>query len=381
MTTLIGAREAAHLLGVSRPTLYAYVSRRLVSRQVAVDGRTSLYDRVEIEELASRSSRRGTPERPSIDVQITTGVTRLHDEGPTLRGRSLLELADRHSYEQVAELLMTGELPARPVVWRPERTRLERARTMCGAGPIDPIAALSVVAAGLDDRSGGGCAASTGRHLLAVAPSLLGGPASGDLATRLSRAWRRSPSPELVYAVSQALILLADHELATSTLAVRLAASVRATPAAALATGLNVVGGSLHGAASRAAADLFGDAAERGARAAIHDRLDADGRLPGFGHSVYHNGDPRFGPLLRAVRAVPDADGVGEVVDAVLAESGRSVGDLPNVDLALGALTFVAHLPTDAPLFAIARIPGWVAHYDEELTERPLRFRGVAQDR
>ncbi|MEO6652071.1 MAG: citrate/2-methylcitrate synthase [Ilumatobacteraceae bacterium] len=379
MTTLIGSHEAAHLLGVSRPTLYAYVSRRLVSRQVAVDGRTSLYDRVEIEQLAGRSGRGRAHDRPSIDVQISTAVTRLDDDGPTVRGRSLLELADRHSYEHVAELLMTGELPDGPVIWRPARSQVEHARSIDNG--LDPIVRLSMVALGSDAPRGHESAATVGRQLLAVAPSLLGGPTSGDLATRLSRAWTRTPSPELVHAISQALILLADHELATSTLAVRLAASVRSSPAAALATGLNVVGGSLHGAASRAAAELFGDAAERGARAAIRDRLDAGHRLPGFGHSVYRNGDPRFEPLLRAVRGIPDADLPADVIDAVLAESGRTVGVLPNVDLALGALTFVAGLPADAPLFAIARIPGWVAHYQEELTERPLRFRGLARSR
>jgi citrate synthase len=66
-----------------------------------------------------------------------------------------------------------------------------------------------------------------------------------------------------------------------------------------------------------------------------------------------------------------------QVVEDVLVEAGRRLGQLPNVDLGLGALTFVADLPRDASLFAVARIAGWAAHYEEERTERPVRYRGI----
>jgi citrate synthase len=201
----------------------------------------------------------------------------------------------------------------------------------------------------------------------------------GTVAGRLARAWVRRPSPELVAAIDRALALLADHELATSTLAVRVAASVRASPAAAIVAGLGVVSGPLHGGASRAAAELFQEAAT--STAAVHRRLEAGERLPGFGHSVYRTGDPRFAPLLDAVRAIPvDPDRLA-VVDAVIGQAGREIGHLPNVDLALGALYFVGGLPHDAPVFAIARIAGWTAHYVEELGERPVRFRGLSRER
>jgi citrate synthase len=67
-----------------------------------------------------------------------------------------------------------------------------------------------------------------------------------------------------------------------------------------------------------------------------------------------------------------------QAVDSVVAEAGRVIGHVPNVDLALGALIHVGGLPTDAPIFAVARIAGWVAHYTEEVGERPVRFRGLA---
>ena len=65
-------------------------------------------------------------------------------------------------------------------------------------------------------------------------------------------------------------------------------------------------------------------------------------------------------------------------MSGLLAVAGRYVAQAPNIDLALGALTFVAGLPPDCPVFAIARIAGWAAHYREELDERPLRFRGLS---
>ncbi len=123
VTTLIGASEAAATLGVTKPTLYAYVSRGLVTRQVAVDGRTSLYDRAQIEGLARRARRRPIAERPSIDVQIATAITRLHDDSPTYRGRRVLDLVDTRSFEQVADLLLGGEPIAHRADWRVDRPR------------------------------------------------------------------------------------------------------------------------------------------------------------------------------------------------------------------------------------------------------------------
>lgn len=380
MSTLIGANEAAATLGVTKPTLYAYVSRGLVTRQTAVDGRTSLYDRAEIEALANRSRRRATAERPSIDVQIATAITRLHDDSPTYRGRRVLDLVGSHSFEQVVDLLLTGKPSGHPSEWGVDRAALARARRIVdAAAPVDSLAALSLTARSLEVGDGDDTA-TIARRLLAIVPSVLGGIQRGSFAERLTRAWLRRPAPPVVDAVERALILLADHELATSTLAVRVAASVRADPPAALAAGLDVVAGPLHGMASRRAASLFELAAETDAANAVRAGLRDGRRLPGFGHTVYRSGDPRFAPLLDAVRTIPAPAARIAVVDDVIREAGRSIGHLPNIDLALGALTHVAGLPTDAPIFGVARIAGWAAHYDEELGERPVRFRGLSRE-
>ena len=383
MTTLISANEAARLLGVTKPTLYAYVSRGVVERRRAVDGRTSLYVREAIEELASRRRTRAPVERPSIDVQIGSSLTHLSDDGVTYRGIDVIDLARTSTFEAVAELLWTGELVHDRPAWPLDRRLLARCEAVVTAsGTTDPIRALALAATVLgDETEPGDSAAPVARRLLAIAPTLLGGRRRGSIAERLASACVASPDGAFVDAIDRVLVLLADHELATSTLAVRVATSVRPDPGAVLATGLLSVGGLFHGRAASGTTDLFREAAEIGARDTVRRRLDRRERLPGFGHTVYRNGDPRLPPLLETIAALPDPDSRGAVVDAVRTEAGLAIGQLPNVDFGLGALNYVAGLRDDVPFFAVARIAGWAAHHDEELTERPVRYRGLSKPR
>ena len=126
MSRFVGAGEAARLLGIQKATLYAYVSRGLIERRVAVDGRTSLYAVDDVEALVGRGRRREVEPRPSLDVQIVTGVTTLDESGVCYLGHDVADLSRTATYEQVAELLWTGELAAdptwpapAPMTWRP----------------------------------------------------------------------------------------------------------------------------------------------------------------------------------------------------------------------------------------------------------------------
>jgi citrate synthase len=176
-------------------------------------------------------------------------------------------------------------------------------------------------------------------------------------------------------AVNAALILMADHELATSTMAVRVAASVRADPYDALLAGLATLAGPLHGGASQQAYELLAVAERDGVPRALNDVLRERGRLPGFGHAVYKNGDARFDTLLTLLSEERRA-----LLDEVVALAAAHDVPLANCDLALGALSWGTGMPPDTgrTLFAVARLAGWAAHYMEELTERPLRFRARA---
>jgi citrate synthase len=365
MTSFVRAPEAARRLGVSTATLYSYVSRGRVHRTIGADGRSSLFDLEELEALREKNCR-PLPPPPTIDVRIASAVTQLDEDGLRYRDVPVDELVDQ-PYEQVCALLwrtLPPELkPARLPATASETSEGVMGLVQLVAGlqlPDDPFAAADIV--------------------LGTIPVALGGASDQALpyADRLAHAWIPHPSIELVRAINSTLVLLADHELATSTLAVRVAASVRSSPRAAFIAGLAAVDGDLHGSASHHAHRLLLDCEREGADHVL-DRLRAERRrVPGFGHSIYRSRDPRFGLLLDRVQALPDPNGRLDTVASLLAVAGRYVAQAPNIDLALGALTFVAGLPGDCPVFAIARIAGWAAHYNEEVDERPLRFRGLS---
>jgi citrate synthase len=200
-----------------------------------------------------------------------------------------------------------------------------------------------------------------------------------------ARLWPRlcpdDPPPALLDALRAALVLLADHELAASTLAARVAASVRADPYAVVATGLGAVGGALHGGASLGAETMLAAAQDAaGVPRVVGELLRRGERVPGFGHFVYRGGDPRAGLLLAMVRSAVPASPRLAVVDAVLAEMHRRALPEPNIDFALAVLASCAGMIRGAGevIFAVARTAGWLAHALEEYTARtPLRPRAV----
>jgi citrate synthase len=199
------------------------------------------------------------------------------------------------------------------------------------------------------------------------------------MADRLARRIDAAPSEALVRWVNAAMVLLADHELATSTVAVRVAASTRADVCDAVLAGLGTLSGPLHGGASQLAYSLLVDAERLGVERALDDTLRWQGVVPGFGHSVYKNGDARFGVLHGLFEQTAPPERV-ELVRSLISVAAEHSIPLPNVDLALASAAWAAGMPRDtgSTLFAVSRLAGWVAHYLEELEERPLRYRARA---
>lgn len=201
---------------------------------------------------------------------------------------------------------------------------------------------------------------------------------SGSVAARLATALsgRARPPGWVVEATNAALVLLADHELATSTLAARVAASTRADPYACVVAALATLSGPLHGTASAAvrAALESDDPAER-----LADQASS-GRLSGFGHPLYEGIDPRASALLERVREGAPNHPVLRAADRLARVVERRSGVAANVDLGLAALTAAAGLSAEAGsvIFAVARAAGWLAHVAEEYAEPPLRFRSRA---
>jgi citrate synthase len=385
MTRYVGANEAARLLGIQKATLYAYVSRGLIDRRVAVDGRTSLYSVDDVETLAGRVRKREAEPRPSLDVQIVTGVTTLDESGVRYFGHDVAELARCHTYEQVAELLWTGEVGAAPTWGPPAADDLATAIAVTDAVGRTGVPALMAVASALAVRYPADDPPTAARRLIGLAPAVVRRqpvekiPWEAGIGDRLAAAWQADPPPELGHTLDRALVLLADHELATSTLAVRVAGSTWPGPYLAYAAGLAAIEGPYHGGAARSVHELLVEAEREGGGEVVLRRLQARERLPGYGHKIYVGDDPRLAPLLELVRALPDPHGRIDVVDDVLIETGVRMTKRPNVDLGLGALTFVAGLPADIEPFAVARVAGFAAHLLEEMEERPVRYRGLAR--
>jgi citrate synthase len=159
------------------------------------------------------------------------------------------------------------------------------------------------------------------------------------------------------------------------------AASARADVVSCVSAALGPMAGPLHGTASRRVRALLDDVAERGAARAVSAHLTRSGRLPGFGHAVYTDVDPRARELLDLLREVRTARRTLRLVDDVGAEAlGRGAGH-PNVDVALAALGHATGMVPDLaePIFVVARTAGWIAHALEEWGEGALRFRARAQ--
>ncbi|NED76524.1 citrate synthase, partial [Streptomyces sp. SID9944] len=171
---------------------------------------------------------------------------------------------------------------------------------------------------------------------------------------------------------------LVDHDLAASTLAVRVAASARAHAYAAVSAGLGVIEGPLHGAAGGLAHRLILEVLDRGAAGpVIADELREGRRIPGLGHRLYTGEDPRARALFALLEDLPHAAPALAAARDIEATAARSTPLHANVDLALAVFTASSGMPSTASetVFAVARTAGWIAHALEEYGERPLRMR------
>lgn len=367
------ATEATTILGVKPATLYAYVSRGLVARERDPGSRTSRYARADVERLADRGRGAAGP-GGGVELTIETELTLLDPAGHLhYRGWDITDAADA-GFETVAHWLWTGELPADELVL-PTPSALPRIDDVEG---MDRVRAVLAAARQRDPQHLNrrpGAVAETGRTIVAtmiealpaLQPSLPHTTVAARLWTRLTD---RRPRVRDLDLLDATLVVLADHELAPSTLAARVAASTWADPYLVVLAALAVLGGPLHGGVSERTRSLLREVADGATAAeAIDGRLTAGGLVPGFGHGVYRTRDPRADLLLDRLE-LPDA------ARDVLAEMHRRRLSFPNADFALAALTEAHGMIPDAGelIFAVSRVAGWLAHAIEEYEHR-LRFR------
>ena len=266
------AKRRRRRLGVKLPTLYAYVSRGLLVSHPSDGGRRRLFDVDDVEHLARRS--RGGRRVESRLASVTTGITQIREDGAYYRGHRVTALALTATFEEVADLLWRAR-PA-PEHWVP--SRLPRPPHLDTADLLRWVTVLC----GAKDRLRADLRPElvirSARRLITTMVHGLPGqtepasPAGGSTAAGLARRLVSSTMPgasgdELARTVDMALVLLADHELATSTVAVRVAASTRADLYDAILAGLGTAAGPLHGGASQLAYRLIVDAERRRRRA------------------------------------------------------------------------------------------------------------------
>ena len=435
----LSTKEAAERLGVKPATLYAYVSRGLLHPERGPSG--SSFDVQEVARLA-RSARNPGAGRPPArrdprrhgadrlpgadDPVFVTEVSLISAGRLYYRGLDAVGLSQRCPFEQTAAWLWTGQWPGAEPEWSLPAPVVSAVGATLEALPatVAPLERFmaAVVAASLHDDLRHDLTPAgvpvTGRRLLATlaaalplaaarppaagptpsavpattavptttavpAPAAGPTPAARSLAERV---WRglcpRPPSPTEVALLDAALVLAADHELAPSTLAARVAASFRADPYAVVLTGLGPASGSWQAGSTGAPSEverLLADAARIGAQRAIGERLRAGAQVPhGFGMPLYPGGDPRATELLG--RLAPLAPPERWAVVAEVTDVARDRGFPPaNFDLGLGALSYCTGMVAGAgqAVSTLAKAAGWVAHAMEEYAA-PTRFRSRA---
>jgi citrate synthase len=380
----LSAADASALLGVSRTTLYAYVSRGFVRSQATPGpSRERHYSRDDVDRLRRRTEERRNPDKAVAHALqwgmpvLESAITLIDGHRLYYRGYDALVLARTRSIEDVASLIWTGRFDP-PSAIRPAMAIKRGDRRVSFAARVQSmLAAASAQDPAAHDLRPERVAASGWRilHLLTAAavsrPLLAGGTLTID--ERLARAWRISGRGLDV--LRAALILCVDHELNVSSFTARCAASAGADPYAVVIAGLSSLAGPKHGGAgARVEAMLQSARNERDVRSAVAARLRRGERIDGFGHPLYAAGDPRAAMLLDLLRESYTRSAESRFVLTFQSVASALIREKPNLDFALAAVARVLGLPAGSPLvlFAIGRTIGWIGHAIEQYASDQL---------
>ena len=385
----LSARAASARLGVKLATLYAYASRGLITSLPGVGQRGRLYGSDDIERLRTRHTARsghGPVAAGALrfgEPVLETRISEVDSGGPRYRGQSAIDLCRRGvSFERVAELLWTGELPGEAV------SAAARSALCCDTRRLWPLltgnAALpkmsllvSALALGDADRHAASDAAEHARarallRWLAHAPAARPPRDLGSdkpIARTLLETLKAPLTPARITTTDRALVLCAEHELNASAFAARVAASTGADLYACIAAALATLSGSAHGGMCDRVEALL-DAIGKPARATrtVREWLARGEQIPGFGHPLYAKGDPRGSYLVELARAQRAKSESARTAFALLEAMAQGGHPAPTLDAGLVTLCHCLGLPrgSAATIFALGRTAGWVAHALEQ---------------
>lgn len=383
------AEEAAAALGISIASLYAYASRGLIRSEASGgDQRKRRYSAEDVLKLKERKEKPekqienalhfGTPILESALTLITDGVC-------YYRGHNVLELAQTHSIESVAALLWTGSFDGtNPFDVPPEPLPETFQQIQPHLSTLTPFEAFQVLLplAGAADFTAYDtrpeAVIRTGVRIvrwMALTAARIESPGT-TLARTIQAGWA-SNNPHAEKLFNMALVLCADHELNASSFTARCVASTGSTPYAVVSAGLAALQGHKHGGHTERVEALFREVGEpQLAHAVLAGRLKRGESIPGFGHRLYPDGDPRAQVLLAALEEIkPDALAL---TYAIIEAAEKLTGQQPTIDTALVTLAQTMKLPPAAPitLFALGRTVGWIGHAIEQYqTDRMIRPR------
>jgi citrate synthase len=390
----LSAAQAAHALGISLPTLYAYVSRGLI-RSEAADGATRRrrYRAEDVRALKQRKELRRNPAKAAEgalhwgEPVMESAITMIADGRLYYRGHDAVALADSRSIEEVAALLWRGDLAAGDALFAkkiqlPPRCRAVR-KHLDDIATIEALQILVSLAA-VDDIAGSdlrpAAVAQTGARILSLMSALAaGGIAEGkSIAQTLQSAWAPR-KPKAADLINAALILCADHELNVSSFTARCVASAGSTPYAVVVAGLTALQGVKHGRATERVEALLREArTPQGVASVMAAHLKRGDRIPGFGHPLYPDGDPRGRMLLQAVERTFHKSAALAFADAASDAAMKLISERPTIDFALVIAARALGLAADGAvtLFAIGRTVGWIGHAIEQYQrDRMIRPR------
>jgi 2-methylcitrate synthase len=321
----------------------------------------------------------------------------IQGRGLSYRGYSIEDLAGRSSFEEVAWLLLRGELP-RPGELADYRRRLRELRRLApdfarmigqiprGDSMMGVLRTAVSLLGNVEPEHRDRDLLDTADRLVAVLPSIV-----------LQREGRKLPPGEDTIAgyflhglhgktpderrrrcLDVSLILYAEHEFNASTFTARIITSTLSDVHSAVAGAIGALAGPLHGGANEEAMKLIeGYATPEAAEEGLLGRLQRKEKIMGFGHRIYTVSDPRSGVIKEwASRLAEDEEqkrlvAVAERIEAVM---WREKKLFPNLDF-YSALAFrFCGIPTEmyTPMFVLARISGWMAHIIEQRANNKL---------
>ena len=321
----------------------------------------------------------------------------IEGRGLSYRGYAIEDLAARAGFEEVAWLLLRGELPSPSELagYRRKLSALRRlpdalARMLREIPPGDSM--MGILRSGvsllgnLEPERGGGDLAAVADRLVGILPSMvlcrLGREMPSDEESLagyfLHGLTGRRPADDLRQCLDASLVLYAEHEFNASTFAARVITSTLSDVHSAVAGAIGALAGPLHGGANEEAMRLIEayetpDDAERG----IRERLARQEKIMGFGHRIYTVSDPRS-PVIKAwaLRLARDPEqrrllSVAERIEKVMWETKKL---FPNLDFYSALAYRFCGIPTElyTPMFVLARISGWMAHIMEQRSDNKL---------